>query len=157
MFKFKNISFGATSAVMTSLAVIIGLSSTENARIGVITMLLIIAIADNISDSFGMHIHQESLNEPPKEVRNTTIINFFSRLLIVTIFILLIFFLPQIFAIISSIILGIIVITLLSYYIAIEQKINPYKAIFQHLTLALIVMLGSYILKEAISKLFLKF
>jgi len=65
-------NFGATSAVITSLAVIVGLSRTTNFVIGITTALVVIAIADNISGSFGIHVHQESQKESVKEVRKTT-------------------------------------------------------------------------------------
>jgi len=59
MIKLHNFSFGATSAVVTGLAIIVGLSAVHDAKIAIVSALLIIAIADNISDSFGIHIHQE--------------------------------------------------------------------------------------------------
>ncbi len=71
---------------MTSLAVVIGLSGATN-NITIITALLIIAIADNISDSFGIHIYQESKGIAPKEVKKTTANNFIARMLITFVFI----------------------------------------------------------------------
>jgi len=56
MREIYNLSFGVTSAIMTSLAIVIGFGGTGS--IAVITALLIIAVADNISDSFGMHIYR---------------------------------------------------------------------------------------------------
>ena len=91
MINFRKISFGSSSAVITSLAIIIGLSNTINPKVNVITALLIIAIADNVSDSFGIHVHQESECRKPKEVRRVTIDNFIARFLITIVFVL---FLP---------------------------------------------------------------
>lgn len=66
--EFHNLSFGVTSAIMTSLVLVIGLGGAEN-NMALITALLIIAIAENISDSFGIHIYQESKRIVPKEVK----------------------------------------------------------------------------------------
>ena len=141
--RFKNISFGATSAVITSLAIIVGLSKTSNAKISILSSLIIIAIADNVSDSFGIHVHQESQNEKASEVRKTTIINFLTRLFAVFLFILFVTFLPMVYALIFSIIFGLSVIAFLSYFIAKEQKVSPFVAMSQHLALAILVMVGS--------------
>lgn len=150
--KFYNFSFGVTSAIMTSLAVVVGLSGATS-NITVITALLIIAIADNISDSFGIHIYQESKCINPKEVKTTTTNNFIARMLITFVFILFVIYIPINLAIISSIIFGITILTILSYLISKSQKINPYYSITRHLTLAIILMASSFILRYAILKI----
>jgi VIT1/CCC1 family predicted Fe2+/Mn2+ transporter len=151
MINFRNISFGSSSAVITSLAIIIGLSNTINPKVNVITALLIIAIADNVSDSFGIHVHQESECRKPKEVRRVTIDNFIARFLITIVFVLFIFFLPIDYAIILSVIVGLSIIIILSYSIAKRQKINPYREILKHLALAIIVMFIGLILRSLLS------
>jgi VIT1/CCC1 family predicted Fe2+/Mn2+ transporter len=150
--KFYNFSFGVTSAIMTSLAVVIGLSGATS-NITVIAALLIIAIADNLSDSFGIHIYQESKCINPKEVRTTTANNFIARMLITFVFILFVVYMPINLAIILSIIFGMALLTMLSYLIAKSQKISPYHSIFRHLALAIILMIGSFILKYIILKI----
>ena len=148
MLKFHDLSFGATSAVMTSLAIIIGLSSKLNAKINIITALLIIAVADNISDSFGIHIYQESQGVKPGEVKKTTTNNFIARFIITVIFILFTFLLPINLGVILSIIFGVLILISLSYYIAKDQKINPLGVTIRHMFLAILVMLASFILRE---------
>lgn len=150
--KFYNFSFGVTSAIMTSLAVVVGLSGATN-NITIITALLIIAIADNISDSFGIHIYQESKRVNPKEVKTTTANNFISRMLVTFVFILFVVFMPINIAIIFSIIFGITLLTILSYFISKSQKISPYYSITRHLTIAIILMALSFILKYIILKI----
>jgi vacuolar iron transporter family protein len=150
MLDFRNFGFGATSAVMTSLAIIIGLSNSVNQKLTIITALLIIAVADNISDSFGIHIHEESHSKNRKEIRRTTNYNFLTRLVITSVFILFVLFLSTNLAIIFSIIFGIIVLVSLSYSITKSQKISPYSSIINHLTIAVIVMLASFLLRAVI-------
>jgi vacuolar iron transporter family protein len=153
----KYFSFGATSAVITSLAVIISLSRTANPVIGITTALVVIAIADNISDSFGIHVHQESQKESVEEVRKTTFTNFATRVVVVAVFVLLVILLPVKSAVILSIFFGMAVISAISYFVAKEQKAKPFKIVFQHLLITSLVIIGSYLLREASAKLIVKF
>ncbi len=153
----KYFSFGATSAVITGLAVIVGLSRTANPVIGITTALVVIAIADNISDSFGIHVHQESQKESVKEVRKTTFTNFASRVAVVSVFILLMILLPMKAAVPLSIFFGLTVISTISYFIAKEQNAKSYIVIFQHLLVTILVIIGSYLLREASAGLIAKF
>ncbi|HEY4699475.1 MAG TPA: hypothetical protein VIH27_03785 [Nitrososphaerales archaeon] len=56
----SKFSFGATSSTVTSLGIIFGLISTGNPKASIIGSLLVVAIADNIADSLGIHINRES-------------------------------------------------------------------------------------------------
>jgi vacuolar iron transporter family protein len=145
----KYFSFGATSAVITGLAVIVGLSRTANPVIGITTALVVIAIADNISDSFGIHIHQESQKESVEEVRKTTLSNFATRVAVVSVFILLVILLPMKAAVPVSIFFGMAIISTISYFIAKEQKAKPYRVVYLHLLITAMVIIGSYLLREA--------
>lgn len=149
-------SFGATSAIVTSLALIVGLSRTGNPRLSIIGSLLVIAIADNISDSLGIHIYQESELLNSKTVRTATFTNFFTRFLTILIFILLFAFLPIRYAEILSIGYGILVLSILSYLIAREQKVNPYSSILNHLAIAILVIIISILLSEWLINIFSK-
>jgi len=147
-------SFGATSAIITSLALIIGLSKSTNPQLSIIASLLVIAIADNISDSLGIHIFQESDLKKTEVIRTSTFSNFITRFLVVLIFILFVLVLPLGYAICFSIAWGISLIAGLSYLIAKEQKINPYKAILQHVVIAVVVIIVSNYVSEWIMSFF---
>ena len=54
----------------------------------------------------------------------------------------------------SSISLGISLLVALSYLIAKEQCINPYMAILQHVAVAIVVVAGSFIMREWITGIF---
>ena len=56
----EGLSFGLTSAIITTLGLFIGLSSATNNRIIVISGILTIAIADAFSDALGIHLSKES-------------------------------------------------------------------------------------------------
>jgi VIT1/CCC1 family predicted Fe2+/Mn2+ transporter len=138
-----NFSFGATSAIVTSLAFIVGLSRSINPNLTIIGLLLLFAIADNISDSLGIHIYQESELKKSKVVIASTFYNFLTRFLIVLVFILLVALLPIDYAVVVSIIYGISLLVILSYFIAKEEKVNPYKAILWHVAIAILIIIIS--------------
>jgi len=152
MFKLENITYGAVSAVMTGLAIIIGLSTTVGAKTNIVVALMIIAIADNISDSFGIHFQEESQLLPKEKVRNTTLLNFVSRFVTTAILIIFVLIFSMNLAMILAIVFCLVVIIILSYLISKRQKTNPYKAITSHLATAIALMIASYILREIISR-----
>jgi len=154
MSHLTRFSFGATSAIITCLAFIIGLSKSANPRFTIIGSLLVIAIADNISDSLGIHIYQESDLKKSEVVRTSTFFNFITRFFVIFIFILFVLLLPLLYAMILSIIWGISLLIILSYYIAREQKISPYKAIIEHVAIAVVVIVISNYLSEWILNFF---
>lgn len=156
MTHLTKFSFGATSAIVTCLAFIIGLSRITNSKLSIIGSLLVIAIADNISDSLGIHIYQESDLKKSEVVRVSTFLNFITRFFVILIFILLVLFLPTGYAIIFSIVWGISLLATLSYFISKEQKANPYSAIFWHVALAVSVIIISNFLSEWIMNIFTK-
>jgi VIT1/CCC1 family predicted Fe2+/Mn2+ transporter len=136
-------SFGATSAIITNLGIITGLDTLTHPKLSIIGALLVIALADNMSDSFGIHIYQESERIGKKEVWLSTLTNFLTRLFVSSTFIILIIVLPIRLATVCSVIWGLFVLTVMTYTIAKQQKINPFSAIFVHLTIAVIVVVAS--------------
>ena len=55
-----GVGFGIGSGIVTTLGLMIGLAVSTSQKDIVINGVLIIAILDALSDSFGMHISQES-------------------------------------------------------------------------------------------------
>lgn len=154
----STFSFGSTSAIITNIALIIGLDTTLNAKATIIGSLLVIALADNISDTLGMHMFQESEGHSKKTVWLLTFTNFFSRLLTSLGFILIIFIFPLSIGIIVGVVYGLSILTLVSYLIAKNRKVNPWSAIAEHLLIAMFVIVisklfGGLILKNFHSNL----
>ncbi len=54
----SRVSYGGMAAIVTSMALITGLKATGTAKPTLITALLIVALADNITDSLSIHIYQ---------------------------------------------------------------------------------------------------
>jgi len=136
-------SFGLTSGVITTLGLMIGLSSSTNSSLAVIGGILTIAIADSLSDALGIHISEESENvHSEKEIWKSTIATFISKFIFALSFILPILIFPKLStAIIVSIIWGSTILTTLSYTMAKQQKIKPWKPIMEHLFIAVIVII----------------
>jgi VIT1/CCC1 family predicted Fe2+/Mn2+ transporter len=151
----SKFSFGITAAITTSLAIIIGLGPTHNPKIYIISTLLVLAIADNLTDSLGIHIYRESqcIGEERDTILNT-ISNFLTRLTIMIILIIFVYLLPMQYAILASVIVGLSLLIVLSYLIAIRQKKNPYKAVLEHIGIVVVVIIISYFLGQIITNYF---
>ena len=77
-----GISFGLTSAVITTLGLMVGLHSGTHSRIVVLAGILTIAIADAFSDALGIHVSQEADNtRNAQQVWGATIVTFLTKCL----------------------------------------------------------------------------
>lgn len=135
-------SFGITSGIITTLGLMVGLHSSTHSKFVVIGGILIIAIADAFSDAFGIHISEETENKhTSREVWESTIYTFLSKFLFSISFIVPILLLELSVAIVVSIIWGLSILSILSLNIAREQRKKSWKIIFEHLIIALIVII----------------
>jgi len=75
-----GLSFGLTSAIITTLGLMVGLHSGTKSKLVVIGRILIIAIADAFSDALGIHISEESENKHATvEIWEATLATFFAK------------------------------------------------------------------------------
>lgn len=140
-----GLSFGLTSAIITTLGLMVGIYSGTHSRVAVIGAILTIAIADAFSDALGIHIAEESENKhTPKEIWEATFSTFLSKFLFAMTFVLPVLFLRLNAAIIISILWGLSLLSLFSFYLAKEQKTKPWKVIFEHLLIAIVVITATY-------------
>ncbi len=146
--------FGGFAAIITNLGIIAGLLSSHNAKGNIIGSMLVIAIADNISDTFGIHIYQEAEGLKESEVWLSSLTNFASRFFISLIFVFFVVFLPLNVAAIACLVFSLVMISTISYFIATYKKRNPYVAIFEHLSVAAAVVIISRILGNLITGYF---
>jgi VIT1/CCC1 family predicted Fe2+/Mn2+ transporter len=146
-------SFGATSAIITNLGITTGLDTLAHPKLSIITGILVVALADNIADSFGIHIYQESECIDYKEIWFSTLSNFLTRIFVSLTFIILVAALPLNSAVPCSICWGLALLAIMSYAIAKERKVNPYSTIFEHIIIAIFVItLSHFIGRYIISK-----
>lgn len=149
-------SFGLTSGVITTLGLIVGLDAGTNSRLAVIGGIITIAIADAFSDAFGIHMSQESENEhSDKEILESTLSTFFSKLVFALTFLIPILLLKLQTGVIISVAWGFLLLTILNYNLAIREKLNPFKTIMNHLSIAVIVVIATYLVGKWIAMVFI--
>ena len=136
-----GLCFGLTSAVITTLGLMVGLSASTNSRIIVLGGIIMIAIADAFSDAFGIHISEESDEKnTPKEVWEATLSTFFFKFIFAMTFAVPVFLFDLGTAIVISIIWSLLILSILSYYISKDQKTNTFHVIAEHVFIALLVV-----------------
>jgi len=136
-----GVSFGLTSAVITTLGLMVGLHSETGSKMIVLGGVLTIAIADAFSDALGIHISEEAENvHTTREVWNATIATFMTKFFFALTFIVPVIFLSLFTAIVVSLIWGFSILVLFSYLMAKAQKKEPWKIIGEHIFIAIIVI-----------------
>ena len=140
---FKTgLSFGLTSGIITTLGLIVGLNSGTHSKVLIIGGILVIAIADALSDALGIHISEESNKKrASREVWESTVSTFFSKLVFALTFIIPISLLTLSTAIIISIFWGLFLIGIFSFYIARQQGTSPQKVVLEHLIIVILVII----------------
>jgi len=138
----KGLGFGLTSGIITTLGLIVGINSGTHSKILIIYSILVIAIADSLSDSLGIHISEEAgrKNLPKRELWESTLSTLIFKLFFTLSFIVIIFFLELNIAIIASVIYGLLLLAFFSYYIAEKNNTSPTKAVLEHLLIAIFVI-----------------
>ena len=147
----RGIGFGTTSGVITTLGLMTGMYFTNSSLSTVIGGILIIAIADAMSDALGIHISTEAEGKSEKEIWSSTKYTFIAKLIVALIFIPAFFFAPLKIAVILNILLGFLIIIILSYRIAKSNKKNTKTTIIEHLIISTIVIILSTIIGKTIS------
>jgi vacuolar iron transporter family protein len=150
----SKFSFGATSSTVTSLGIIFGLLTSGNPKAGVIGSLLVIAVADNIADSLGIHIYRESTATQKEQTRMFTTSNFITRFGITLTFVALFSFLPIDMAAVFCTMIGIGILVFLSYLIGVQRKTSIVKEIVIHVGIAIPVIIISHFLGQLIFTVF---
>ena len=150
----SKVTFGTTSAIITNLGLIVGLDAGTDAKFHIIGALLLIALADNISDSLGIHMHQESEGLSNIRAWFSTLTNFIARLFVSAVFILLVWYLPLNLAVLFSIIWGVFLLVLMSLIIAKNQQTGVSLAVVEHLGLAVAVIALSRLVGQWITEQF---
>ena len=147
----KGFGFGITSGIITTLGLIVGLYSGTNSKYVVLGGIFMIAIADAMSDSLGIHITEEVINKNQKEIWESTISTFFTKLFFASMFIVPFLFLELRTAIIFCVIFGLVLLSIFSYYISRKQKVNSFYVVLEHLVIAIIVIVVTYFVGKFVS------
>jgi VIT1/CCC1 family predicted Fe2+/Mn2+ transporter len=147
--------FGATSGVITTLGLITGLNAGTHSLTAVLGGILVIAVADAMSDALGIHLAEESNPDATTQhIWAATISTFFNKFIFAISFAIPLLLLPLDQAVIASIIWGMIVIVILSYFLARAQSASPLAIIAEHLGIAVLVVVFSHLIGVWVSRTF---
>lgn len=140
-----GVSFGLTSGVITTLGLMVGLNSGTHSRLAVMGGILTIAVADAFSDALGIHIAEESENTHTHwEIWQATIATLLSKFFFALTFAVPVFFLELPTAVAVSVVYGLAVLGIMSFFLARDQGDSPWKVIAEHLGIALLVILVTH-------------
>ena len=147
--------FGATSGVITTLGLITGLNAGTQSMAAVLGGILVIAVADAMSDALGIHLAEEAdPNTDNKHVWAATIWTFATKFVFALSFAVPIALLPLGPAVVVSIGWGMLVITVLSYFLARSQDERPLPIIMEHLGIAILVVVLSHLIGDWVGSTF---
>ena len=137
--------FGATSGVITTIGLIVGLNSGTRSITAVLGGILIIAVADAMSDALGIHLAEEANPDTDHaHVWAATIMTFLTKFIFSISFAVPLLLLPLSQAVIASVIWGLLVIVVLSYFLAKSQDEKPLYIIGEHVGIAVLVLVFSH-------------
>ncbi|NCF74146.1 MAG: hypothetical protein GWP67_11665 [Gammaproteobacteria bacterium] len=137
--------FGATSGVITTLGLITGLNAGTQSITAVLGGILVIAVADSMSDALGIHLAEEADPQTNHEhVWQATITTFLAKFVFALSFAVPLLLLPLGPAVMASICWGMLVIIVLSYLLARSQNQSPWLIIIEHTGIAMLVVVLSH-------------
>jgi VIT1/CCC1 family predicted Fe2+/Mn2+ transporter len=150
-----GIFFGATSGVITTIGLIAGLYAGTDSLVAVLGGILVVAVSDAMSDALGIHLAQEAdPDSNSAHIWAATISTFLTKLLVALTFALPLMFLPLGIAVLVSVGWGLIVIVLLSYYLARTQKTAVLPVVAEHLTIAIVVVVLAHVIGAWVQSVF---
>jgi VIT1/CCC1 family predicted Fe2+/Mn2+ transporter len=148
----KGLSFGLTSGIITTLGMMVGLNAGTGSKIAVLGGILTIAIADAFSDALGIHISEEAEDHKShREVWRATIATFLAKLFFALTFLVPILLFSLTTAVWVSIAWGLSILAVISYLMARERRTSPSRVIFEHLLIAVVVIVITKLLGDFIA------
>jgi len=147
--------FGATSGVITTLGLITGLNAGTHSVTAVLGGIFVIAVADAMSDALGIHLAEEANpNATTQHIWSATISTFLNKFIFAISFAVPLLLLPLDQAVIASLLWGMLVIIVLSYFLARAQKASPVLIVAEHLGITILVVVLSHLIGEWVSRTF---
>lgn len=139
-----GIGFGLTSGVITTVGLMVGLHAGTHSRIAVLGGILTVAIADALSDALGIHLAEESRAAMPRHVWEATLSTFLAKLITAGTFAIPVLLFELRTSIIVSVVWGLAVLTALTAMLARQQGLSPWRAIGEHVLVAVGVVTIAY-------------
>ena len=150
-----GLSFGMTSGVITTLGLMVGLEAGTHSQLAVIGGVLTIAVADALSDAFGIHAAEESEGEHTRaEVWTAAFFTFLSKLICASTFAIPVLLFPLSLAVMVAVVWGLLLLTGFSLYTAKRDGEKPWLVILEHTAVALLVIVATHYLGNFIAATF---
>ena len=146
MFNPRTFSFGSTAAIVTSMGLIIGFGTATVSPATIVGGLLIVAVADNITDSLSVHMYQEAEQLEARAAFRAMLMNFVARLLIGLTFALVVLVLPNPYAVIIALGWGLLLLVGLSYILARARDVRALPEVGKLLGVAVLVIAASRVI-----------
>ena len=151
----KGLSFGIASGIVTTLGLMVGLYSGTHSKLAVLGGIVTIAIADAMSDAFGIHLSEESEKRNNNiVVRETMLATFLTKFIFALTFAVPVLFFDLKTAVFIGILWGLLLITAISVMIARLRKESSLMQIGEHVGIALAVIIITYYLGIFVSRTF---
>jgi len=149
----KGLGFGLSSAVIATLAIIVGMHAGTDLKHAVVSAVLVIAFADSLADSLAVYFSEKEGNAE-KTVLLTTATAFFTKLIFALTFLIPIFIFNLHMAIWIDIIYGAIILIIYSFNLAKSTHKDILKTIVLHILLAVVVISASHGIGVIINNLY---
>ncbi len=152
---WKGFGFGITSGAITTLGLIVGLHSGTQSKLAVLVGIIVLAVADALSDAIGIHISEEAENEHlTHELWQSAFFTFISKLFVALSFIVPLQLFELYTAILVSVVWGVLLISVFSYLMAKSQKQNPAKVIAEHVIVMIAVVIVAHYIGDFVHEIF---
>jgi VIT1/CCC1 family predicted Fe2+/Mn2+ transporter len=153
----KGLSFGLTSGVITTLGMVVGVNASTSSRLAVIASIVAIAIADAFSDAVAMHVSEESEGiHSRRDVWDATIATFLTKFIFALTFVIPIWFLALDIAVLVDLVWGLSIMTVFNVLLARSQEEKVLRVVVEHLAIAIVVVLITYIVGLFLSTIVLE-
>ncbi|MGB7542775.1 MAG: hypothetical protein WBM28_12265 [Burkholderiales bacterium] len=125
------------------MSLIVGFDAATATKATMLAGLLIVAVADNLTDSLSIHVYQESERLEARKAFHATVTNFIVRLCLSLSFVGLVLMLPPATAVNVSVAWGVLLLVALTCLVARDRKLKVLPEVLKHLSAAAAVMLAS--------------
>ncbi|HXY27142.1 MAG TPA: hypothetical protein VEH82_02580 [Acidimicrobiales bacterium] len=136
---------------MTSIGLVVGFALTSSARATLIASLLIVGLADNLTDSLSIHLYQESEGLESHEAFVSTVTNFATRLAITATFVALAAFLAGWALVAVATVWGLVVLGAMTISLAHQRHASVGRELVRHFVVAGVVIALSLLIGSVVS------
>ncbi len=151
----SGFGFGLASGIITTMGLIVGLHSGNSSKAIIISGVLTIAIADAFSDALGVHIAEETKGvHTSSEIWMATFSTLVSKFIFAVTFIIPLALLSVSHAIVVSVVWGLSVLGIFSFFMARAQGEHPWKVVTEHILIAVLVIFLTHFAGMLIKKFF---